>query len=243
METEPLRILWRLAFGDPTEWIDCFFSTAYAPERCRFLTSAGRVTAALYWLDGFCGGQKLAYLYAIATHPDFRGRGLCRTLMADTHTLLAQQGYSGTLLLPAGEGLRQMYRKMGYETCCHISEFSCTAAAPVPLRPVDASEYAHLRRSFLPRHGVLQEGEALAFLSTFAQTYAGKDFLLAAVSDETGFHGLELLGNQDAAPGILAALGHAEGIFRVPGNDLPFAMFRPLTPDAEAPEYFGLAVD
>jgi len=243
METEPLRALWRQAFGDPAPWIDLFFSTAYAPERCRFLTRQGRLAAALYWLDVTCQGQKQAYLYAIATDPEFRGQGLCRALVSATHQDLAEQGYRGALLLPAGDGLRRMYRGMGYETCCRVSEFTCTAAGHVPLHPVSAETYARLRRAHLPPGGAVQEGESLALLTGYAQTYAGEDFLLAAVPEGNCLRGLELLGNRSAAPGILAALGFPTGIFRTPGGDLPFAMFHPLAPDAVPPAYFGLPFD
>ena len=43
--------------------------------------------------------------------------------------------------------------------------------------------------------------------------------------------------------GILGALGYEQGIFRIPGNDVPFAMFRPLQPGARKPGYFGLAFE
>ena len=90
---------------------------------------------------------------------------------------------------------------------------------------------------------MIQEGEDLAFLETYAEFYAGLDFLLAAVREADKLLGLELLGNADAAPGILAALGMALGEFRTPGDTHPFAMFLALRPGAEAPGHFGLAFD
>ena len=148
--TEQLSALWQTAFGDNPEFIRLFFRTAYAPERCQYLTVEGQLAAALYWLDAWCGGKKLAYIYAVATHPDFRGRGLCLELMGRTHSLLAAQGYAGALLCPAGEGLRRMYTGMGYQDCGGISEFSSAAGEPVPLRRIGPEEYARLRRELLP---------------------------------------------------------------------------------------------
>ena len=243
MKTDPLRSLWQLAFGDSEEFIGSFFDTAYAPERCRVIARSDRVAAALYWLDAEHAGQKFAYIYAVATHPDFRNQGLCRQLMEETHAVLTGQGYSGALLMPAEEGLRQMYGKMGYRECCNVSEFSCKAGAPVPARSVEKDEYARLRRDFLPDGGVIQEGENLDYLATYANFYAGSDFLLAAAPQNGRLHGIELLGNRKAAPGILAALGYGEGTFRTPGEDIPFAMFRPLKENVKSPRYFGLAFD
>ena len=107
------------------------------------------------------------------------------------------------------------------------------------MRQVLPSEYAALRRRYLPKGGVVQENGAVEYLAAGAQLYAGADFLLA---EEDGF-GLELLGNRAAAPGILAALGYDIGTFRTPGNDVPFAMFRPLREAVPAPTYFGLSFD
>lgn len=238
--TEALRHLWRQCFDDEEDYIDLFFRTAYRPDRCRTLERDGKLLAALYYLDCSCRGEKLAYLYAVGVAPEARGRGLCRALMADTHAALAWQGYAGTVLVPDGEGLRGMYRSMGYRNCGGIARWTAKAAAPLPLRQVGPEEYAALRRQLLPPGAVLQEGDSLALLAGYARLYAGEGFLLAA--EEAPFTPLELLGDRAAAPGILAALGQAEAVFRGPGVE-PFAMFHPLAENAQAPEYFGLAFD
>lgn len=243
METKPLKELWQLAFGDSMDFIDLFFSSAYKADHCLFLTEAGQLTAALYWLDCSYAGQKYAYIYAVATHPDHRGKGLCRRLMAQAHDTLATQGYAGALLYPSEPGLRAMYAKMGYRDCTTASEFDCTAGIPIPLRKIGAEEYATLRRTLLPEDGVLQENESIAYLAAFSEFYAGEDFLLAGAAYGGGFHGMELLGNRDAAPGILAALDFERGHFRCPGSDIPFAMFLPLAENAAEPGYLGLVFD
>lgn len=243
MKAEQLKSLWQLAFGDSREFIDLFFDTAYAPERCLSFTEGELITAALYWLDCEYAGQKLAYLYAVATHPDHRGKGLCRKLMQQAHTVLTGQGYAGALLMPAEEGLRQMYGKMGYRDCTAVSEISCTAGVPVPVRQIGSAEYARLRRQFLPENGVIQEGDAIDYLASYSRFYGGADFVLAGAPQKRQFHGIELLGNRNAAPGILASLGFEEGTFRCPGEDIPFAMFRPLAKSTKTPGYLGIAFD
>ena len=141
MPTEQLKQLWQLAFGDSREFIDLFFETGYAPDRCLYLTEEGQITAALYWLDCVFRDQKQAYVYAVATHPDHRGKGLCRRLMDMTHDKLKEQGYTAALLRPANEGLRRMYRKMGYRDATRVSEFACTAAEAVPLRKIGTGRW------------------------------------------------------------------------------------------------------
>lgn len=242
-QEDELLELWRLAFGDSETFIRGFFRTGYDPECCRCVSLEGRIGAALYWFEVQWEDRILAYVYGVATHPAARNRGLCRALMEDTHRVFRQRGYDGALLVPSDAGLSRMYAGMGYQDGCRISQRYCRAGEPAAIRKIGRQEYAALRRKFLPKGGVIQEGRNLAYLETFADFYAGEDFLAAGAGEGKRFHGAELLGNGAAGPGILAALGYEEGLFRVPGKDKPFAMFLPLRDGAGRPEYFGLAFD
>lgn len=235
-----LKKLWEVCFQDPESFIDGFFATDFSSQRCRCIGEGGRVIAALYWLDGEYKGRQLAYLYAVATHPDYRGKGLCRELMADTHDLLRIQGYAAALLLPGEPGLREMYRKLGYRDCCGISSFSCEAGETIPVTEISWQEYETLRPGFLPEKGANQQG--IQFLGTYCRFYRGEKFLLAAAQSEESFAGMELLGDRNAAPGILGALGAKNGTFRTPGGK-PGAMALSLDPSAELPGYLGLTFD
>lgn len=226
-----LRKLWKEAFRDTDAFLDSFFETAFAYDRCRCITADGQVVAALYWFDCRCDGAPMAYIYAVATAKAFQGKGLCRALMADTHAHLKNLGYAGCILVPGEKGLFSMYEKLGYRCFGGMDTANCEAGAPVALREVSPDEYAALRRQYLPQRGVQQEG--IAFLASFTKLYAGDDFICAWAA--------ELLGNTAAAPGIVAALGKKEGCFRIPGNQ-PFAMYHPLS-SVPAPTYFGLAFD
>lgn len=236
--------LWKEAFGDYDGFWEMFLETGFSPERCRCILEDGQITASLCWFDCSCEGQKLAYVYAVVTDPAHRGKGLCRALLEDVHRHLRSRGYTAVLLVPAEENLRQMYRKMGYTDCSTVSEISCSAAdTAVSLRTVDTEEYAGLRRELLPIGGVVQDGENLTFLAAQAQLFAGENFLLAAYADGDTLVGMELMGNREAAPGILRALGFPQGRFRMPGEDKPFAMIHPLAEGAVFPTYFGFAFD
>ena len=241
-QTDALRALWQEAFGDDDAFLDQFFTYGFAPDRCRCLTVDGQVAAALYWFDCSFQGKPLAYLYGVATAKKHRGKGLCRALAENAHAHLKYLGYAGAILVPADENLSEMYAKMAYSPCASVSEFVCTAAAePAQMRKVDAEEFRLLRRQFLPENGVVQEGDNLDFLQTMADFYAGEDFLVVVARDDE-FFAPELLGNAQAAPGILAALRKNQGHFRGPGAGTPFAMYLSLS-DCPDPGYFGLAFD
>lgn len=239
-----LRSLWAAAFGDGDEFLDLFFDTAFSPNRCRCVLEADTVAAVLYWFDCSLEDRKMAYIYAVATHPDFRNQGLCRALMEDTHALLQKRGYDSAILVPQKESLRAMYAGMGYRDAGGLNTFRCAAGTEsAAVRSIGPDEFAAARRALLPPCSVIQEGENMAFLARQMQFFTGPGFLLAAYSEKETLHGVELLGDVSAAPGILNTLGFPWGSFRTPGQELPFAMFRPLTDRAIAPAYFGFAFD
>lgn len=240
-----LRALWKEAFGDTDRFLELFWQTAFSKSRCRCVTEGEEITAALYWFDCLYHGQKIAYLYAVATAKAHQGRGLCRRLMEDSHAHLASLGYTGAILVPGSQGLFDLYARLGYSTCCEIRTIDATPSPKaIPLRSVSVEEYATLRRSLLPEGGVIQEGENLSFLSAQADLFAGEGFVLAARQERNRLWGLELLGDPSVIPQVLSALGCTEGRVRIPGQGHPFAMYHPLVlSSALPPTYFGLAFD
>lgn len=237
MEKTMWKALWSAAFGD-NGWIDSFFRTAYRPENTLAIFREGQLAAGLAWMDVTCEGRRLAYLYAVATAPEYRHQGLCRELMAKTQEVLTSRGYDGSVLVPADDGLRRMYAGMGYRNFGGVENLTLPAGAPVPLWEVTPQEYAALRRNYLPVGGIVQEDGAIEYLAQSARLCAGDGFLLAAAEDEP----MELLGDTSQAAGILGALGKGLGTFRLPGA-APFAMFRPICNDSWTPAYFGLAFE
>ena len=240
-----LRTLWKEAFGDTDEFLDIFFKKAFHPERCRCISDGEQVTAALYWFDCLHDGKKLAYIYAVATAKSYRGHGLCRKLIDDTHRHLASLGYEGALLVPGSKELFEMYEKMGYQTCSTIREFQCKARPEeLQICEISALEYAMLRKLLLPKSSVIQENENLDFLQTYAHFYMGLGFLLVAFGENDTLWGVELLGDITAAPAITYTLGYEKGSFRTIGNGRPFAMYHPLGDSTlSPPSYFAFAFD
>lgn len=239
-----LRRLWKTAFGDGDEFLDIFFSTAYCPHRCCCAIDADRIAAALYWFDVSWDNCRCAYVYAVATDPEYRGRGICRKLMAAAADLLKGNGCRGILLVPQEEGLIAMYSKMGYLPGSNLDEFHCAASGPcVPIREITAAQYADLREDLLPPGSVIQAGENLTFLAEIARFYRADSFL-AAVSRETDhLRILEYLGDSGAIPALVAALGHREATVRMPGSSRAFSMYLPLSADCPKPEYFAFCFD
>jgi len=240
-----LRRIWKTSFGDTDAVLDAFFATGFSPARCRFFRQDEEIVSALYWFDCYVQGQKLAYLYALATAPAHRGQGLAGRLLQETHHRLQDKGYAGVILVPGEEKLFGFYEKFGYRTVCQIGEWNeqleeCPARL---LSAVTPEEYGRLRAAYLPVGGVVQEDETLAYLATQTGLYQGTDFLLAASVEGDTLIVQEFLGKTDAIPGILQFFGVPQGHFRTVGTDRDFAMLLPLREDCPVPTYFGLALD
>lgn len=233
-----LRSLWKEAFGDSEEYLDLFFSTAYAPQRSLVLDGIG---AAAYWLDCTLEDRKLAYVYAVAVRKDLRGQGIGLALMQALQGQLKKLGYDGILLVPGEEGLRSYYRKLGYRTVSHQNRFEAAAGTAREMTRLTAVEYGLARREYLGPSGVRQEGENLALLAGMAEFFRGDGFL-AAVHPGEGIC-LELLGDPQAAPGITAALGLETCKFRTPGKEIPYAMGLALKGELPDNFYFGFGFD
>lgn len=239
MITDKLKALWKTVFGDTDAFLDAFFSIAYSPDRCRYLTEGDAVVSALYWFDCEYEGGKLAYIYAVATDPNHRGKGLASRLMADTHAHLKALGYAGAVLKPA-KGLFPFYARLGYQTSGYIRRFYAQAGTPIPIKELTAEEFSHVRRTRLPKNSVLQEGLTLEFLHSFAHFYASEDVLVCACPQEGVI--FEYLGNPHSAPGILGALGITEGEIPTPGTEIPYTMYMPLN-CTKTPGYLGITLE
>ena len=240
MNTDSLKRLWKTVFGDPDSFIDTFFAVAFSPDRCRYTEENGEAVCALYWFDCSYEGGKLAYIYAVATHPNHRGKGLASRLLRQTHEALKAQGYAGAVLKPA-KGLFPFYERLGYVTSGCIRRFYTESGSiPTALQKLSGEEYGLYRRRFLPKNAVRQEGLTLDFLSSFASFYAGGDALLC-VSPQEGVI-FEYLGNPDSAPGILAFLGIKYAEIPTVGKDIPFTMYFPLN-CTKTPGYLGLSLE
>ena len=239
MITEKLRALWKTVFGDSDAFLDDFFTIAYSPDRCHYLTAGEDVVSALYWLDCEYEGGKLAYIYAVATDPNHRGKGLASRLIAETHNRLKAQGYAGAVLKPAN-GLFPFYERLGYVRSGSIHRFSAQAGNPIPLKEISAAEFGRLRHKYLPPDGVRQEGVTLDFLHRFAHFYTCNDALVCACPQEKLI--FEYLGNPHQAPGILGALGIAEAEIPTIGSEIPHTMFCPLT-CTKIPGYLGITLE
>ena len=232
-EEAALRALFTEAFEDAA-FTDLFFVWGFSRERC-FAAYDGGLLAALHWFDCVFLGEKAAYVYGIAAFQAQRGRGIGSALIRAALDELQALGYRHILLVPAGERLFRYYERFGFRAASTIRETKIGAGEPIPIRKLTVSEYAAARRELLPNSGLWQEGPCLEVLSGYADFYAAGE----AVAAVSGGMVWELLGDEGAAPGLIAALGLESATVRMPGTGRPFAMALGAGEDI----YLGLALD
>lgn len=238
-----LKRLWKQAFRDPDAFIDGFFATGFSHRRCRCVYEEGAPVAALYWFDCAWQGKKLAYLYAIATHRELQGRGLCKALMAHTHNALADLGYAGAVLVPAEKSLFSLYKKLGYQAFCPMEKQTVFAGqSSEQVETVSPEVYLARRQAAAPENAVLLQDQAFPFLGSYNRFYASGDSLFCAAPEGDSLYFQEYLGDSARLPGILRALGAKKATVPLPGGD-PFAMYRGFSENAAMPDYFNIPLD
>ncbi len=242
-DTQPLKSLWKQAFGDTDAFIDGFFQTGFAPRRCRCVYAGDQPVSVLYWFDCLWQGNPVAYLYAIATDKQFRGQGLFRELLQNTHAYLADLGYAGAVLVPAEKDLFPMYEKLGYRPFAGRKKVTVFAGiSPHPVESVSGEVYLRRRSACLPENSVCHREKALAFAATYADFYADEQCTFCAAKVQETLYFQEFFGDPSLLPGIVKSLGAAKGIVPLPGN-APFAMYHSFIGDKFTPQHFAMALD
>lgn len=153
------RELWRLAFGDSDAYIDNFYNTYYRPDRVIVLEEDGTVRSMTAWFDTVFavpgqGEYRAAYLYAVATHPDCRGRGLAARLLAGADGYFRSLAIPAVTTVPAEPSLHDFFGANGFRECfrilgTHLRREEISVPPSDLLRPASPQEYGRVRETLL----------------------------------------------------------------------------------------------
>ena len=154
------RELWQLAFGDDGAYVDNFYQTYYKPERMLLLEEDGVVQSMTAWFDTQLvlpgeGRFRAAYLYAVATDPAARGRGLAGRLLAGADEYFRGLAIPAVTTVPAEPSLHNFFGANGFRECFTLFQEDLDPGelpAPAwdnPLRPVSPAEYGAVREKIL----------------------------------------------------------------------------------------------
>ena len=135
--------IWKLCFGDDDNYIDFYFTNRYKENETALLLQDGDIAAMLTMLSVKMITQNddcfsSAMLYAIATHPEYRNKGLATQLMDFSNKHLKSSNIEFSILVPAEKHLFDFYYKQGYRDGFYIREVLLTrnmiGELPIELR-------------------------------------------------------------------------------------------------------------
>ncbi|MBR0332437.1 MAG: GNAT family N-acetyltransferase [Alistipes sp.] len=113
-EQREWRTLWMECFGDEREWVDRFLIEHSTEENTFIHKEQGAVVAMLHLVELQTEFGRTAYLYAIATAAEWRGRGLASKLVGAAVEAARERGYDAVAVIPAQESLVEFYERLGF---------------------------------------------------------------------------------------------------------------------------------
>ncbi|MGN1195756.1 MAG: GNAT family N-acetyltransferase, partial [Acutalibacteraceae bacterium] len=111
--------LWKTCFHDEDGYINLFFEKEY--ENCKIFAcfENGEIVSVLYLLDCFISLDRNRYdgyyLYAAATKPESRGKGLMSALIKEAEDFAKKEGKAFIALVPGEESLYGYYKRFGFD--------------------------------------------------------------------------------------------------------------------------------
>lgn len=251
-----LTALWQVCFGDAKSEIEAFWHIA---KPTVFLAKEnGRVVSMLCALfspliDSGGKSQTAAYLYALCTAPEYRGRGLCRGLLSFAEKEMKKHA-AYAALVPSEASLFDFYEKLGYRTAFYHKKYRVAAAGSAKIKRLDIDGYRNLRElqlygDFLSYDAPLLQWQKHLSEASGAGLYRVEtDRCICCAAAEK--HGDTLIIKEllpdcpEAAAALAAELHCREAEVRTNEMQQPFGMIKALNP-VPAPEqaYLGLAFD
>lgn len=137
--------LYQKVFAEDSAEFARTFTDKYFDMCCRYIERDGKIVSMLYLLDCkvFNGDETYHafYLYAAATDPDYRNRGLMSELLNE---VLKENKV--IITKPANEKLFHFYEKFGFKTCSYKDKVKKKFGAEERL---NTCQYINLRKKLL----------------------------------------------------------------------------------------------
>jgi len=108
--------VWTTCFGDEPSFIHSFLSRHYCKDTAQLHRENGQVVATCFVIVCDTEIGKIGYLYAIATLPEYRNRGIAEQLVQKAIEYCKAQGLVAAALIPADKHLSDYYIRLGFAT-------------------------------------------------------------------------------------------------------------------------------
>jgi len=203
-----LKHIRKICFGESEAYSAFYFATRFTENNTLTYLEQDSPVASLTLLDAellTADGHvfPVAYVYSVATLPNWRGRGIAAALSKYADDYLQARGVAASLLVPASAPLFDYYAKLGYETKFFVEKYeaACTdkeSDTVLQASELEVGDYFRLRKEAYSGGGyyvqwstdaldfALQDCRLTGGLAYRLHTAAREGFLLAyPMSDNT----------------------------------------------------------
>ena len=154
-----IKSLMQSVFGDSEQFIDTCFRLLYSDNVLLAEVNEKVVSMAFLLPASIQINHKkfpVTYLYACATLPEYRGKGLMKNIIDKAYHDACLKNEIGVFLMPANESLYEYYQMMGFANFFYQNEQKYTLSSSesiiakhYQITPINAKSYAGLRKHFL----------------------------------------------------------------------------------------------
>jgi len=118
-----MRKMWHEIFGDEIHEIDSFLIN-HSDSIPLIHKENGEVVSMLYIVPLEVVCKKVAYIYAVATKPEYRGRGIASNLLTKALRVIRASGrFDTAALIPSSTESKRLYARLGFEDTQMPMEF------------------------------------------------------------------------------------------------------------------------
>ena len=122
-EQREMRKMWHEIFGDEIHEIDSFLIN-HSDSIPLIYKENSEVVSMLYIVPLEVVCKKVAYIYAVATKPEYRGRGIASNLLTKALRVIRASGRFDTVaLIPSSTESKRLYARLGFEDTQMPMEF------------------------------------------------------------------------------------------------------------------------
>lgn len=184
-DKEAIKKVWRAAFGDPEFYIDFYLNSVFLPQNTYVAKDGDEIVAILTAIDTVFHNKESSkngsYLYALATLPEYQGKGVMTELEDYATQKLTAQGKEFMCLNPAYQSIVAYYQKRNYCTVGYMK-----------LVLVEEEEQKSCAFAKLSKEGFVRRRDT--FLQSKHSYFVFTDLFKQYLYDEAKFVGCEILG-------------------------------------------------
>lgn len=125
-----LKGIWHISFGDSEEYIDMFMEQQIKNSQTVVYEEDNKIFSMffLFRCDFSINGKThpAFYLYAAATLPQYRGKGIMGKMLEFSKSYAAENGFDFIILSPAERSLYDYYGRFGFKACFKSQKITLT---------------------------------------------------------------------------------------------------------------------